>query len=152
MKIPTIEEYRLLKPKQRHQVREYQRREGLPLYHARQGLDHPLKGQPRPTRRGLQPPRPHTWKSGPDVTRHKQYMAWALQREQAKFRGEKHTLSFDEFVEIWGDLWHNRGRMAWSMVMTRVDLDKGWYRDNVCIMERLQHVRRVGERRKMTHS
>lgn len=152
MKIPTIEEYRQMKPKQRRLVREYQQANNLLVYHARQGKPHPLKGQPRPNRRGAQPPRPHTWVSGPDVTKHKQYIAWSMQREQAKFRGEEYVLTFEDFVEIWGEFWHQRGRMAWSMVMTRHDLEKGWYRDNVCIMERLQHVRRVGERRKLAHS
>ena len=149
MKIPTFDEYKQLKPKQRQQVREYQQSQGIEVYHARRGIPHPLKGMPRPNRRGAQPPRPHTWIAGPDITRHRQYIAWSMQREQAKFRGEEHTLNFDEFVEIWGDLWHKRGRYAWSMVMTRVDLDKGWYKDNVCILERLQHVRRVGLRRRL---
>jgi len=154
MKIPTFEEYKQLAWRDRLRVRAYMKSQGLKPYHARTGEPSPLTGRPRPDRqgRGTFPARPHIWRSGPDEVRHDQYIAWARARSQAMFRGEDFELTYEDYTLIWADQWHNRGRQGYSMVMTRRDLEKGWTLDNTCLMERLQHIRRVGELRKLGYT
>jgi hypothetical protein len=149
MQIPSFEEYCLMNPRQRKLVRQEQRRQGVELYHMRIGQTSPLLGRSRPDLKGPKPPRPHLWRTGPDPVRHRQYDCWSKHRAQSHFRGEEFSLTFEEYESIWADQWPNRGRKSWSMVMTRIDLEKGWHRDNVVIMERLQHLRRVGQQRKL---
>ena len=151
MKIPTLEEYKQLPWRQRLILREYMKSQGLKPLHARTGEPSPLTGRERPDRqgRGTFPARPHIWRSGPDEVLHDQYVAWSRQRSQALFRGEEFELSYEDFKNIWGDEWANRGRKSWSKIMTRLDLEKGWTRENTVIWERLQHIRRVGELRKL---
>ena len=145
MDIPTFEQYLTLSGRKRLAIRAYQRANNLPLYHARIGVPGPLKGRPNLKNRGPKGTKPHIWRSGPDEQRHYQYQRWHCHRAQAHFRGEEHTITFEDYVEVWGDKWSQRGKLAHSLVLTRKDLEKGWHKDNICLMEKLQHLRRVGE-------
>jgi len=86
--------------------------------------------------------RPHVWKSGTDPQRHEQYTQWLRQRAQANYRKEVWDLSFDDFVEIWGQDWCHRGRASEDLCMTRDDYDQPWHKTNVDIVPRHEHVRR----------
>ena len=74
--------------------------------------------KPREYARGPRPdwtgPRPHVWKSGPDVLAHEQYQTWLVHKAQASFRGEVHTLTFNEYKAHWdnNDNWHLRDRKS----------------------------------------
>jgi hypothetical protein len=151
MNIPTFEEYKQRPWRERLAIRAYMKSQGLKPYHARTGEPSPLTGRPRPDRqgKGTFPVRPHVWRSGPDQTLHDQYVAWARQKSQAEFRNEHFELSYEDFKAIWGEEWPNRGRRAHSKIMTRIDLEKGWTRENTVIWERLQHIRRVALLKKL---
>jgi hypothetical protein len=86
-------------------------------------------------------PRPHTWLTGPDETRHNQYNAFLRQRAQANYRSEVWSMTFEEFESIWGDRWHKRGRGSADLCMSRRDYDQPWSVANCCIMSRGEHVR-----------
>jgi hypothetical protein len=87
-------------------------------------------------------PRPHIWKSGPDLVRHEQYNAFLKQRAQANFRKEAWTMSFEDFVLVWQHKWSQRGRRSTDLCMTRLDYDQAWCTANVDIVPRHEHVRR----------
>jgi len=96
----------------------------------------PAKGQPNP-KKGTK--RPHIWLTGPDPVRHKRYFIWLQQKNQAQFREEGWDLSFDRWLEIWGDKIEKRGRTRDSYCMTRKDPFKPWTEDNVQVIERRIH-------------
>lgn len=98
---------------------------------------------PRPHCRG---PRPQTWMSGPDPMRHDQYTAWMRARAQANFREEGWQMTFEEFETLWNENgnWHQRGRGADDLLMTRRDPSKPWSRDNCYIELRKLHLKRYG--------
>lgn len=84
-------------------------------------------------------PRPETWLSGPDETRHEQHIAWRQQKNQAQFRGETWLLAFDDWIELWGDRWLDRGRQKGCYCMTRKDWELPWTRANAHVITREQH-------------
>jgi hypothetical protein len=86
----------------------------------------------------LKGPRPNVWRSGPDETRHDQYIAWGRHRAQAMFRGEGHELSYQDWCKIWdkNGHWHNRGRTMSSSVLTRRDSNEPWSKKNCVIITR----------------
>jgi hypothetical protein len=84
---------------------------------------------------------PDRWIAGPDPVRHKQYLVWLQQKNQANFRGEQWDLDFDTWLELWGDLWQFRGRSRDCYCMTRRDPSGPWSLDNVMIIGRSEHVR-----------
>ena len=99
-------------------------------------------------RGGPKGPRPHIWKTGAyDEDRHKMFTPWMVSKAQANFRREEWNLEFEEYYQIWKDHWHNRGRKAENVCMTRMDTDSPWAVDNVTIMSRKEHLKILGERR-----
>lgn len=101
----------------------------------RKGHPHPQKGQLRP----------HVWKAGPDPVRHKKYLVWLQQRNQAIYREEPWTIGFDDWIQIWGDKWEHRGRQRGQYCMSRKDWSLPWSVDNVAIITREQHARMQGD-------
>ena len=91
---------------------------------------------------GTPGPRPRVWKSGPDPIRHEQYIAWARAKAQANFRAERWELSFDDWVEIWADRWHQRGRTKHTVCLSRRDYTLPWSRTNCEIITRREHNQR----------
>ena len=85
--------------------------------------------------------RPHVWRSGPDPERHKRYLQWLQQRNQAQFRGEPWELEFDDWLDIWGDLIQYRGRERGTMTMVRIDYTLPWSATNARIVDRIEHSR-----------
>ena len=80
--------------------------------------------------------RPHIWSSGTDPERHKHYRAFCQQRNQAQYRGEQWTMSFDEWFTVWGDKINHRGQTTDSYCMKRLDRQAPWSVNNVHIIPR----------------
>ena len=87
-------------------------------------------------------PRPHTWKVQGELN-HTQYIAWLRMKAQAQFRKEEWTLSFGEYQTAWRDHWHSRGRAATDLCMTRHDAEGAWSADNIKLVTRSEHLRRL---------
>lgn len=94
---------------------------------------------PRPERRG---PRPQVWVSGPDPEEHAKYRAWIQQKNQAQWRGEIWRLTFDQWKQIWGEMWIHRGRTQGTYCLTRRDYSLPWDTDNAQILSRSEHNQR----------
>lgn len=104
----------------------------------------PFKGQRLTGKNARGVPRPHQWCTGPDPFKHSMYWPFQAHQAQAKFRGDEHTLTFEEFFEIWKNDWHNRGRQADNMCLTRIDHGGPWSKDNVELVTRQEHLERQG--------
>ena len=75
-------------------------------------------------------------------------MAWSRMKAQAKFRdkqgmaGEKWHITWEDFQAIWDKKWHLRGTNKESMVLTKINQEGSWTKDNVEICPRLEQWRR----------
>ena len=75
-------------------------------------------------------------------------MAWSRMKAQAKFRdkqgrqGEAWDLTWEEFLAIWDTKWHLRGTSKESHVLTKINQEGSWTKDNVEICPRLEQWRR----------
>ena len=96
---------------------------------------------PRPQSCG---PRPQSWKTGPDPEEHKRYRTFIQQKNQAQWREEGWTITFEQWKQIWADSgqWHNRGRERSCYCMTRKDVNQPWTAQNVIIITREEHSRK----------
>lgn len=99
---------------------------------------------PRPHTRG---PRPQVWITGPDPVLHKKYLVWLQQRNQALWREEGWHIEFDDWLKLWTDQWHLRGRERGDYCMTRRDWSLPWTLDNVQVITRSEHARQQGQAR-----
>ena len=90
---------------------------------------------------GPRGPRPNAWKSGPDPERHRRYLQWLQQKNQAQFRKEGWSLEFDDWLALWGTNIQYRGRKKGSMTMVRIDYDLPWSKLNARIVDRLEHAK-----------
>ena len=104
----------------------------------------PRKGQRLTGMNARGKPRPHQWCTGPDPFKHSMYWPFQAHQAQARFRGDEHTLTFEEFFEIWKDEWDNRGRKAHNMCMTRKDSTGAWSKENIELITRQEHLERQG--------
>jgi hypothetical protein len=87
-------------------------------------------------------PFPAMWKSGPDPVRHQQHIAWHKARAQAHFRGEIWNLTFEQWVELWGDRWDLRGRQRGCLCIGRRDPTLPWDTTNTQLVTREEHNRK----------
>lgn len=101
-------------------------------------------GVPRPHTRK---PRPHLWRAGPDPVRHKKYLTWLQQRNQALYRDEGWDIDFEPWCELWAEHWDLRGRTRGSYCMTRRDWSLPWTVDNVHVITRSEHAAAQGQAR-----
>lgn len=69
-----------------------------------------------------------------------QRLCYARHKAQAKHRGELYTLTFQDFVSVWGNQFHRRGKSVDSLCMSRRNQTEGWTPDNVVIVSRQQHL------------
>lgn len=102
-------------------------------------------------KRGYPKTRPWMWASGPDPDTHAQYRAWVQQRNQAVWRGETWTITFDQFQEIWLGRWHLRGRGTEDLAMTRTDWTGPWTQASVALRTRQQLGQQQAEARARGH-
>ena len=91
--------------------------------------------------------RPYMWVSGPDPKTHAQYRAWVQQRNQASWREELWTVTFEEYQDLWSEHWADRGRLKTSYMMTRMNADRPWSWANCCVITRQQHGQRQADMR-----
>lgn len=84
-----------------------------------------------------------TYITGPDPLVHKKYVAWARARAQAHFYDQTWSITFDQWQQIWGDQWHQRGRSSTSLCLSRLDLRGPWDVSNVHLITRRQHCQRT---------
>ena len=157
----TFEEYKLMNYHQRTVCNSLRAAQGLKRYHATVGVPSPhkgkpssLKGRPSPVK-GIPKPslrvlHPDRWISGPDPKIHAMYTPWQRCSAQANYRGEGWEMSFTEFVQLWGDDWHLRGRDGPDLCMTRTDVEKPWSKENCEIVTRQEANARSGMRKRGT--
>jgi len=102
------------------------------------------RGIPRPHTRG---PRPQAWVSGPDPEEHRRYRTYIQQKNQAQWREEGWSITFEAWKRLWHDSgqWANRGRERSCYCMTRRDWSLPWTLDNVVIVTREAHARMQGQ-------
>jgi hypothetical protein len=115
----------------------------------------PRKGEVRvkperiPKPKGRKGPRPHVWIVGPDEYKHQMYTPWQKMKAQANFRGEEFDLDFEPFYNMWNGYWHQRGRKGDDLVMTRIDWEKAWHKDNIVLITRTEQCQRQGMYKRM---
>lgn len=85
--------------------------------------------------------RPHVWVTGDDPLLHDKYRVFIQQRNQANFRNEEWSLSFETWCKMWEEHWDQRGRTRDSYCMTRNDQDGPWDETNTVVMARSEHHR-----------
>jgi hypothetical protein len=71
-----------------------------------------------------------------------QIHAFNVARAQARYRSESWNLTLAEFLELWADHWHQRGRRPGEYCMTRITTDLGWSPLNVQVQTRGQQLDR----------
>ena len=78
-----------------------------------------------------------------DPQLHARYRPFVRSRNQAHFRKEEWTLTFEEYCDLWAwDLWLQRGRLGHQLVMTRKDREQPWSASNTMIVSRAWQVER----------
>jgi hypothetical protein len=70
-----------------------------------------------------------------------QYISYLRMKAQCRFRHEEFELTWEDYLAVWQDQWHNRGRRPKDVCLTRRDADGSWSLDNVEIVSRLEHLR-----------
>ena len=90
---------------------------------------------------------PQRWVTGPDLVTHLQYRAYVQQRNQARWREETWTVTFEEYQTLWQHLWAERGRLKTSYMMTRINADLPWEFSNCCVITRQQQGQRQADMR-----
>lgn len=78
------------------------------------------------------------------------YYGYLKHKAQAKYRGEEHTLTPEQWRELWTlDRWFCRGKGAHDLCLVQKDREKGWHHDNVEVVERAVYLRRNLEYRRL---
>jgi hypothetical protein len=86
---------------------------------------------------------PTQWISGPDPVHHRMYVAFGYHRTSARLRQQTWALPWTTWRDIWLPNWHRRGRSWDSLCMARTDMDGPWTVNNVEIITRREHGRRI---------
>lgn len=92
-------------------------------------------------------PRPNAWITGPDPLVHEMYKTFVQAKNQANFRSEPWTLTFDDYQALWREHWVHKGRTKNHYCMTRTDVEKSWELGNVEVLPRYEHFSRANRRR-----
>ena len=91
---------------------------------------------------------PLNWGDEEAIIERDRYYALLKHRAQAAYRGEEHTLTNEQWCEIWTlERWRLRGRERNSLCLAQIDPEKGWHKDNVEVVERMEVLRRNKEYR-----
>jgi len=92
--------------------------------------------------------RPERWKTGPDPVEHDKYYSFLKHRTQAVYRGESHSLTWDDWERLWPtEQWLQRGRTKHSLCLMQLDPEAGWHTYNVEVVERIVYLLRSKEYR-----
>ena len=65
--------------------------------------------------------------------------AYLRSKNQALFRGEIWQITYDEYLGIWRNKHHKRGRGRDRLSMCRIDLDGAWHVSNVVLLTRTEY-------------
>lgn len=76
---------------------------------------------------------PHLWKHGTDETTHVAYRKYYIAKNQAVNKNQVWSLSFDEWLEIWGDNIINSGRKIGQYYIKRKNSARSWNKDNIVL-------------------
>lgn len=99
-----------------------------------------VKGNPVGTPGRGRKVNPDTWCTGPDPVVRDKYYAWMRHKSQSRYRGESHSLTFEQWQSLWtNENWAKRGRKIEDLCIARLDWSDGWHDHNVAIMTRKQH-------------
>lgn len=98
----------------------------------------PADTPPQRQRQPVLRPRPHVWRSGPDPVRHAQYTGWQRARAQANYRRELWQLTFEQWVELWGDQWPRRGRASHCLQASRIRPSQPWCLGNIRLITKVE--------------
>lgn len=90
---------------------------------------------------------PNDWSTGTDPVRHEKYYAYLKHRCQAKFRKEQHSLTWEQWEQLWPDhLWAQRGRSIDSLCLQQIEPGAGWHEHTVEIVTKKQHFKDIKKR------
>ena len=92
-------------------------------------------------------PRPNAWITGTDPLVHEMYRTFVQARNQANFRGETWSLTFDDYQALWREHWQHKGRTVNDYCMARLDVELAWDLGNVEVLSRHEHFGRANRRR-----
>ena len=101
------------------------------------------KRQGRPRQRFIDP-------TSAQGQKRERYYAWAKHRSQAHYRNESYNLTSEDWNLLWTEeLWQQRGRHTDSIVLSRIDPQRPWSRNNVEFITRREQLRRNGQMRRL---
>lgn len=69
-------------------------------------------------------------------------------RAQAKFRNEAWDLTYEQWLDIWGSYWQQRGKGKYDYCMVQVEVGAGWNPSNVIIETRIDWLQRIKTKEK----
>lgn len=70
-----------------------------------------------------------------------QYISWLRMKAQCNFRSEEFELTWEDYLVIWQDQWHLRGRKPEDICITRRDWEGPWSLDNCMLISRHEHLK-----------
>lgn len=83
------------------------------------------------------------WSSDERIIERDIYYGFLKHRAQAKFRKEEHTLTIEQWRELWThDKWLKRGQKKDCLCLIQITHGLGWHVDNVDIVERNKNISR----------
>ena len=106
------------------------------------GTPSPLKGRPSPLRGRTFP---HLWAAGPNPELRPIWRKWLLARNQARFRSEEWSLTWEQylhFIKQTGGRW---GRQRGCHNIARIDHRLGWHMNNVTLKSRSEVMSRIAK-------
>lgn len=85
------------------------------------------------------------WISGPDALHHKMYVAFGYHRVTSRLRGDQWLLTWEQWRDAWLPYWDQRGQSRDGLCMCRKDVVGDWCVDNIHLLTRSEHSKRVRE-------
>lgn len=83
-----------------------------------------------------------------DPDKRNQYYAYLKHKAQARYRGESHSLTPDDWFALWANgAWAQRGRASTDLSLIQLDPTGGWHTNNCAVMVRLEYLKRNAEYR-----
>lgn len=107
---------------------------------------YPVDKRPKGVR-GIKP-NPEFWDTDEARILFDMRYAWMKHKAQASYRGEEHSLTLDEWMDIWTpETFVQRGRTVDSYCLYMDDFTLGWHKDNVIVGLRSEYLVRAKEYR-----
>ena len=97
------------------------------------GTPSPLRGRPSPLRGRTFP---NKWAAGPDPALRPIWRKWLVAKNQARFRNEEWSLTWEQYLQMIAQTQGNWGRHKGALNLARVDHRLGWHSHNVILKNR----------------